>query len=103
MRASVPSSKFYARNMLSMHQGRYKKAVEALNTAKSLTKTPDFSILCDLASCHAYLKEYSTAEDYCKEAGRICKTKEVYKLLSTCLVKQNKIGEAIEMFRLALR
>ena len=86
-----------------MHQGRYKKAVEALNSAKSLAKTPDFSILCDLASCHANLKEYSTAEDCCKEAGRICKTKEVYKLLSTCLIKQKKIGEAIETFRLALR
>lgn len=64
---------------------------------------PDFNLLYDLARCYANLKEYNLAEENCKEAVKICKSKPVYKLLAVCLIQQNKIGEAIEIFRTALR
>ncbi|XP_046463978.1 Bardet-Biedl syndrome 4 protein-like [Daphnia pulex] len=84
-------------------QGRYKKAIEALTHAKLLAKQPDFLILYDLACCNANLKQYDLAEESCREALRICKSKAVYKLLAACLIHQNKIGDAIEVFRLSLR
>lgn len=84
-------------------QSRYKKAVEALTHTRRLTSQPDFNLFYDLARCYTNLKEYSLAEDSCKEAIKICKSKPVYKLLAVCLIQQNKIGEAIEVFRLALR
>ena len=60
-------------------------------------------LLFDLAKCYVNLKEYGLAEENCKEAIRICKSKAVYKLLAACLIHQNKVGEAIEVFRQALR
>jgi hypothetical protein len=68
-----------------------------------LAKQPDFLILYDLACCNANLKQYDLAEESCREALRICKSKAVYKLLAACLIHQNKIGDAIEVFRLSLR
>ena len=84
-------------------QGRYKKAVEALMHAKLLSIQPDFMLLYDLARCNANLKHYDLAEESCREAIKICKSKAVYKLLAACLIHQNKIGDAIEVFRFSLR
>ncbi|XP_057366170.1 Bardet-Biedl syndrome 4 protein-like [Daphnia carinata] len=84
-------------------QGRYKKAVEALMLAKLLIKQPDFMLLHDLARCNLNLKEYALAEENCREAIKICKSKSIYKLLAACLIRQRKTGEAIEVFRLSLR
>lgn len=84
-------------------QGRHKKAIEAFTHAKLLAKQPDFLLLYDLARCNANLKQYDLAEENCREAIKICKSKAVYKLLATCLIQQSKIGDAIEIFRLSLR
>ncbi|XP_032793754.2 Bardet-Biedl syndrome 4 protein [Daphnia magna] len=84
-------------------QGRYKKAVEALTLAKLLITQPDFMILHDLALCNINLREYALAEESCREAIKICKSKAIYKLLAACLIRQSKTGEAIEVFRLSLR
>lgn len=86
-----------------MLQSRYKKAAEALFNAKLLMKTDDFNISFDLAYCNAKIKENVMAEESCREALKICKSEETYKLLTTCLIRQEKISEAIDAFRLALR
>lgn len=63
----------------------------------------DFSIQYDLATCYANLKNYSLAEKCCRDALAIYQSKEAYKLLALCLVEQNKLVEAIDAFRVALR
>lgn len=60
-------------------------------------------ILHDLALCNINLREYALAEENCREAIKICKSKAIYKLLAACLIRQSKTGEAIEVFRLSLR
>lgn len=87
-----------------MKQSRYKKAAEAFGHAMRLSTQPvDYGLLLDIANCHANLEEYAQAEQYCKEALKLCKAKPIYKLLSTCLIRQNKMSEAVEVFRVALR
>lgn len=86
-----------------MAQGRTKKAAEALKHAKCLCQQPSFTLIHDLAQCQVALKEYSLAEENCKQALTICRNKAVYKLLTVCLIQQAKITEAIEVFRTALR
>lgn len=71
--------------------------------AKRLMPTPNFAVLHELSCCYVGLKAYDLAEETCREAIRIYKSKQVYKLLAVSLIYQNKIGEAIEIFRLALR
>lgn len=89
--------------MFRMAQFHYKKAADVLKHIQCVLKQEDFMLLYDQASCYVNLKEYSLAEEKCKEAIKFCKSKSVYKLLAACLVQQNKIGEAIEVFHLALR
>ena len=89
--------------VLRMMQGRYGKAVEALETGLSLSKDPNGTVHHDLACCYLSLKELARAEHHCREADKILPTKANYKLLTTCLVQQGKDIEAMEAFRCALR
>jgi len=84
-------------------QGRTKKAAEALIHAKRLLGKPDFTVLHDLAQCQVSLKEFDQAEENCKLAISLSHSKPTYKLLAQCLIQQNKVSEAIEVFRVALR
>lgn len=84
-------------------QKRYLKAIEALNQASLLQPRPDFTVHHSLASCYAALKNYALAEKCCKDALAVYQNKEVYKLLTSCLVEQNKMAEALDVFRAALR
>lgn len=86
-----------------MAQKRYVKAIEALNQASLLQRQPDFGTLYDLAASYAILKNYSLAEKCCRDAAAIYQSKEIYKLLTSCLIEQNKTTEALDVFRLALR
>ena len=83
-------------------QGRYEKALEALQHAVEHV-SGDWNIFYDTALCHFKLKQLAQCEENCKEAAKLGRHKCVYKLLSTSLVKQGKFDEALQVYRLALR
>lgn len=90
--------------MIRISQGRYEKAIEALwHAGKQVDKCQDWKIFYDAALCHFRLKQFESAEEKCKEATKLGRQKCTYKLLSISLIRQNKIDEALEVFRLALR